>query len=190
MDSQKLQHLCQILILIGTVLAAVGTYGHFYFGKDIRNKKLSEENKGAVMATGDPNNQMNIGNIERIEGDLVQNQQKTTVINYNSTPEDIDPSVKSFFQMPRYKKGIVQIGGTFRFEKSKVFLYSISPQVIDNRTVLLLKVANEDSERVYYLDEPDAIPKTIFLKVMNRRYLIWVEGYDANGIQVRTFTEK
>jgi len=188
MDSQKLQHLCQILILLGTVLTAVGTYGHFYFGKDIRNKKLSEENKGTVIATGDPNNQVNIGNIERVEGDLVQN--KTTVSNYNSTPENIDPAIKSFFQMPRYKKGTLQIGSTFRFVKSKVFLYSISHQLIDNRTVLLLKVANEDSERVYYLDEPSTIPLTIHLKVMNRQYLINVEGYDASGIHVRTFVEK
>ena len=92
--------------------------------------------------------------------------------------------------MPRYQKGTINIGGTFTFTKSQVFLYSISPQLIDKRIVLLLKVANEDSKRVYFLDEPNVIPLTIYLKVMNNQYLINVEGYDTEGIQVRTFIEK
>ena len=109
---------------------------------------------------------------------------------YNSAAEKLDTSIQSYFQMPRYKSGSIEIGGTFVFKKSNVFLYSISPQLLGTRMVLLLKVANEDSERVYYLDEPYAIPLTIYLKVMNKQFLITVEGYDESGIQIRTYVEK
>lgn len=190
MEPQKLQHICQVLILFGAILVALGTYGNYYFGKEASKKKLPVDNKSAVVVKVDPNNQINIGNIERIDGDLVQNQQKTTVNVYNSNAEDIDSSVKSFFLMPRFESLTIKIGGTFRCVKSKVFLYSFSPQLVDNRTVLILKVANEDSDRVYFLDEPNAIPLTIYLKVMNRQYLITVEGYDESEIQVRTYIEK
>jgi len=190
LEPQKLQHLCQVLILFGAVLVALGTYGNYYFGKGISKKKLPIDRKGAVVVKGDPNKQINIGNIERIDGDIVQNQQKTTVNIYNSKAEDIDPSIKSFFQMPRYETLKIKIGGTFRLVKSKVFLYSISPQLVDKHTILILKVANEDSDRVYFLDEPNTIPLTIYLKVMNKQYLITVESYDESEVQVRTYIEK
>ena len=109
---------------------------------------------------------------------------------YNSAAEKLDTSIRSYFQMPRYKSGFIKIGGTFVFEKSNVFLYSISPQLLGSRMVLLLKVANEDSDRVYYLDEPYVIPLTIYLKVLNKQFLITVEDYDESGIQIRTYVEK
>ena len=109
---------------------------------------------------------------------------------YNNPAEKLDTSIQSYFQMPRYKTGFIEIGGTFVYEKSDVFLYSISPQLLGNRMVLLLKVANEDSDRVYYLDEPYTIPLTIYLKVMNKQFLITVEDYDENRIQIRTYIEK
>lgn len=109
---------------------------------------------------------------------------------YNSPAEELDTSVQSYFQMPRYKTGFIEIGGTFVFEKSDVFLYSISPQLLGSRTVLILKVANEDSDRVYYLDEPYAIPLTIYLKVLKKQFLITVEDYDESRIQIRTYVEK
>lgn len=183
-------------IIIGVIAAALAAfalpYGFYKKSKDHNVSNLAgnniKENKDIdVIATGDPNNQMNIG---RIDGDFVQNQQQTIVNVYNSTPEDIDPSIKSFFQLPRYKTLTIKIGGTFRYVKSKEFLYSISPRLVDNRTVLILKVANEDSERLYFLDEPDAIPLTIYLKIKEEQHLITVEDYDSSGIQVRTYTEK
>jgi len=109
---------------------------------------------------------------------------------YNSPAEKLDTSIQSYFQMPRFKTAFIEIGGTFVFEKSNVFLYSISPQLLGSRMVLLLKVANEDSDRVYYLDEPYAIPLTIYLKVMNKQFLITVEDYDESRIQIRTYVEK
>jgi len=163
MTPGTLQTICQIIFAIGIIVTAFAGFGSHYYGQ----KAATFENK-------------------KLQEDL----QKTIVNVYNSAAEDIDSTIKSFFQMPRYKTLIIKIGGTFRYEKSKVFLYSISPQLVDNRTVLILKVANEDSNRMYFLDEPNAIPLTIYLRIMNRQFLITVEGYDTNGIQVRTYVEK
>jgi hypothetical protein len=112
------------------------------------------------------------------------------IATYNIPAEELDTSIQSYFQMPRYKTGFIEIGGTFVFEKSDVFMYSISPHLLGSRTVLILKVANEDSDRVYYLDEPYAIPLTIYLKVMSKQFLITVEDYDESRIQIRTYVEK
>lgn len=72
MDPQKMQHICQLLILAGTVVAALGTYGHFHYGKQARNKELPEQNGGVVVTDPHTDKQMNIGKIETIHGDLVQ----------------------------------------------------------------------------------------------------------------------
>jgi hypothetical protein len=117
-------------------------------------------------------------------------KESSEIATYNSSAEKLDTSIQSYFQMPIYKTGFIEIGGTLVFEKSDVFFYSISPQLLGSRTVLILKVANEDSDRVYYLDEPYAIPLTIYLKVLKKQFLITVEGYDESRIQIRTYVEK
>lgn len=49
MNSEKLQIICNILILIGGVIMALGTFGHFYYGKQLeKQKETRNENKVIV----------------------------------------------------------------------------------------------------------------------------------------------
>ncbi len=86
-----MQHICQVSMLIGAILVALGIYGNYYFGKEARNKQLPKDNKGVVMTTGDPKNQMNIGNIERIDGDIVQGDKIAINVDQRTSASYVPP---------------------------------------------------------------------------------------------------
>lgn len=44
MTPQSMQHISQIAILVGAIIAALGAYGNFYFGRQVQEKIMERDN--------------------------------------------------------------------------------------------------------------------------------------------------
>ncbi|MEK7649725.1 MAG: hypothetical protein AAB367_02070 [Patescibacteria group bacterium] len=68
MSPETWQHISQIFIVVGTILAAAGGYGHFYFGKKINAESRNSPTQEVYnIESKNQSGGVTVGKIERLE---------------------------------------------------------------------------------------------------------------------------
>ena len=122
---------------------------------------------------------------------LTGNPTGSTATVYPPAPEIIDQAVRTYLQYPQCKSILFdKIGSGLVVENpSRALQYSLSYQIVDGSPALVLKIAGEDSERIFKTDAPPIPPFVIHISTPTGHYLVQVESYDAKGVTTRTFQD-
>jgi hypothetical protein len=102
---------------------------------------------------------------------------------YNNRIEELNPTLKSYYQYPKYKEANINFGGSLGAKG----YYVMTPAKIGEEVYLMFKIDGEIDMRTFNLTKAPNIPFSIQLKIKGEGFLVTIEKLKDDGIQVRTF---
>jgi hypothetical protein len=116
-------------------------------------------------------------------------QQGPIVNVYPQRPEDLDPRMRTYFQYPAFKSLALKVDAALTMQDRGMFDFRASHRIVNGAHVVMLEIAGEIDARIFNLSEKGQSPFTVFIATHGRRYLLAVEKYENEEVQIRTFRE-
>lgn len=102
---------------------------------------------------------------------------------YNAPVEQLDQSLRTYFQWPRYRELTIEFGGSLSFPHS----HKITPKKIGAESYLMIQLDGEREARAFDLSAMPIIPFTLQINNHHIRSLVTVEQMTESGVKLRTF---